>query len=81
MFKSQTSCVSLPLPYIETIPDVYRPGLVFWFVDQAAAAKIKYPSTEYKWIEDRDMTEAEDAVAAERKKMKADMDAAVLSKQ
>jgi len=56
------------------------PGLVFWFVDAAAAAKIVYPATEYKWIEDQDMHESEDAVSAERKKMKAEMDAAVKSK-
>ncbi|ODN78805.1 6-phosphogluconolactonase [Cryptococcus amylolentus CBS 6039] len=50
------------------------PGLVFWFVDNAAAAKVAYPKTEYKWISD---TNEDDPITVERKKMKSEMDAAV----
>lgn len=53
------------------------PGLVFWFVDEAAAAKVKYPGTEFKWIDDENMAEGDDPVAMERKKLKEEMDAAV----
>ena len=53
------------------------PGLVFWFVDEAAASKVKYPSTEFKWIESEDIQTVEDPVAIERKKLKEEMDAAV----
>ncbi|WRT68319.1 6-phosphogluconolactonase [Kwoniella shivajii] len=50
------------------------PGLVFWFVDDAAAAKLKYPKTEYKWI---DQATDDDPISLERQKMKKEMDAAV----
>ncbi|ORX38570.1 6-phosphogluconolactonase [Kockovaella imperatae] len=53
------------------------PGLVFWFVDQAAAAKVKFPNTEYKWIEEDVIADVDDPVAEERKKLKEEMDAAV----
>lgn len=55
----------------------HRPGLVFWFTDDAAAAKVKYPGTEFKWIEDEEMVESDDPVSMERKKLKEEMDAAV----
>ncbi len=51
--------------------------MVFWFADNAAAAKVRYPGTEYKWIEDEQMVEGDDPVAVERKKLKEEMDAAV----
>jgi len=54
-----------------------RPGLVFWFADKAAATAVKYPQTEFKWIESENMAGEEDPVAAERRKMKEEMDAAV----
>lgn len=54
-----------------------RPGLVFWFADAAAAAKVKYPQTEFKWIESEDMKSEDDPVSIERKKMKEEMDAVV----
>ncbi|KAK4684990.1 6-phosphogluconolactonase, partial [Tremellales sp. Uapishka_1] len=54
------------------------PGLVFWFADEAAAAKVEFPKTVFKWIEAASMNEAEDEVAKERKKNKQEMDAAVL---
>lgn len=50
---------------------------MFWFVDEAAAAKVKYPATEFKWTEDEDMAEGDDLVSMERKKLKEEMDAAV----
>ncbi|KAK8854825.1 6-phosphogluconolactonase [Kwoniella newhampshirensis] len=50
------------------------PGLVFWFVDQAAAGKVQFPKTEYKWIE---RATDDDPITTERKKMKVEMDAAV----
>ncbi|TYJ52595.1 6-phosphogluconolactonase [Cryptococcus floricola] len=50
------------------------PGLVFWFVDNAAAAKVVYPKTEYKWISGNN---EDDPITVERKKMKSEMDAAV----
>ncbi|WVQ81901.1 6-phosphogluconolactonase [Cryptococcus sp. DSM 104549] len=50
------------------------PGLVFWFVDTAASAKVQYPKTEYKWIADE---KDDDPITVERKKMKEEMDAAV----
>ncbi|WVQ74890.1 6-phosphogluconolactonase [Cryptococcus sp. DSM 104548] len=50
------------------------PGLVFWFVDNAAAGKVVYPKTEYKWITENN---EDDLIAVERKKMKSEMDAAV----
>lgn len=53
------------------------PGVVFWFTDKAASAKVKYPDTDFKWIESEDMTESEDAVGAERRKLKEEMDAVV----
>ncbi|KAL7423842.1 suppressor of los1-1 [Cryptotrichosporon argae] len=56
------------------------PGLVFWFADHAAAGKVVYPKTEFKWIEHEDLSAAEDAVALERKKNKEEMDAVVNQK-
>ncbi|RSH88676.1 suppressor of los1-1 [Saitozyma podzolica] len=53
------------------------PGLVFWFTDKAAAGKVVYPQTEYKWIQQERINESEDPIGAERRKMKAEMDAAV----
>ncbi|ORY35632.1 6-phosphogluconolactonase [Naematelia encephala] len=53
------------------------PGLVFWFVDDAAAAKVKYPKTVFKWINETEMDASDDLVSEERKKMKTEMDAAV----
>jgi 6-phosphogluconolactonase len=53
------------------------PGVVFWFTDKAASAKCKYPETDFKWIESEDMNASEDAVAAERRKLKEEMDAVV----
>ncbi|WVQ99952.1 6-phosphogluconolactonase [Kwoniella sp. CBS 9459] len=50
------------------------PGLVFWFVDEAAAGRVQYPKTEYKWIE---KASDDDPITMERKKMKSEMDAAV----
>ncbi|WWC71623.1 6-phosphogluconolactonase [Kwoniella pini CBS 10737] len=50
------------------------PGLVFWFVDNAAAAGVKYPKTEYKWIE---KATDDDLITGERKRLKEEMDAAV----
>ncbi|OWT39060.1 6-phosphogluconolactonase [Cryptococcus neoformans Bt1] len=50
------------------------PGLVFWFVDASASAKVQYPKTEYKWIQ---AAGEDDPIAVERKKMKSEMDAAV----
>jgi 6-phosphogluconolactonase len=54
-----------------------RPGLVFWFADEAAAAKVVYPKTVFKWIESGDMNVEDDLIAGERKKLKEQMDAAV----
>ena len=53
------------------------PGLVFWFADEAAAGKVRFPSTQYKWIEGNVIAETDDPVAEERKKLKEEMDAAV----
>ncbi|WVN90246.1 6-phosphogluconolactonase [Cryptococcus depauperatus CBS 7841] len=50
------------------------PGLVFWFVDHAAAARVQYPKTEYKWIAN---STDDDPITVQRKKMKSEMDAAV----
>ena len=54
-----------------------RPGLVFWFADAAASAKVKYPQTEFKWIGSDDMESEDDPVSLERKRLKEGMDAAV----
>ena len=53
------------------------PGLVFWFADAAAAKKVQYPHTEYKWIEENDLEASDDPIGVERKKLKHEMDAAV----
>lgn len=50
---------------------------MFWFADKAAASSVKYPQTEFKWIEAENMAGEDDPVALERKKMKEEMDAAV----
>lgn len=50
---------------------------MFWFTDKAAAGKVVYPQTEYKWIQQEGINESEDPIGAERRKMKAEMDAAV----
>lgn len=50
---------------------------MFWFADEAAAKKVKYPHTEYKWIDEHVLASSDDPVAEERRKMKAEMDAAV----
>jgi 6-phosphogluconolactonase len=78
MFPCTTCIVSLYL-YLAPTPLIYRisPGLVFWFADEAAAKKVKFPSTAYKWIESLDMDGSDDPVAMERKKLKEEMDAAV----
>jgi 6-phosphogluconolactonase len=57
--------------------ELRSPGLVFWFADEAAAKKVKYPSTEFKWIQEGDLHGSDDPVAMERKKLKQEMDAAV----
>jgi 6-phosphogluconolactonase len=59
------------------LAQLIRPGLVFWFTDKAAARKVQYPQTEYKWIDAEEIEESEDPIAAERRKMKEEMDAAV----
>lgn len=53
------------------------PGLVFWFADEAAAKKVNYPKTVFKWIEEEELHHSEDPIAMERKKLKEEMDAAV----
>ena len=58
-----------------------RPGLVFWFADAAAAGKVQYPHTEYKWIEEDALSSSEDPIGMERKKLKEEMDAAVKATQ
>jgi hypothetical protein len=82
MFSSPTHFVSYTGSrsnlFLNSAPaDPISPGLVFWFADNAAAAKVKYPGTEYKWIEDEQMAEGDDPVSMERKKLKEEMDAAV----
>ncbi|KAJ9110661.1 hypothetical protein QFC19_001490 [Naganishia cerealis] len=42
------------------------PGLVFWFADDAAAKKVNYPNTAFKWIEDRSDAEEAQRIAKER---------------
>ena len=53
------------------------PGLVFWFADAAAAKKVRYPATDFKWIEEDALDGSDDPVGMERKKLKEEMDAAV----
>jgi hypothetical protein len=53
---------------------------VFWFADKAATSSVKYPQTEFKWIESENMAGEDDPVGLERKKMKEEMDAAVNNK-
>lgn len=79
---SEVSCSRSPSFYIESVRHSanaapFSPGLVFWFADSAATAKVKYPQTEFKWIESEDMEREDDPVSLERKKLKEEMDAAV----
>jgi len=46
--------------------ELRSPGLVFWFADEAAAKKVKYPSTEFKWIQEGDLHGSDDPVARGR---------------
>lgn len=71
--------MSPPLNSIKSSTNV-RPGLVFWFADKAATSSVKYPTTEFKWIESENMAGEDDPVGLERKKMKEEMDAAVNGK-
>lgn len=70
-------CTAVSVPIFTEADVCYRPGLVFWFADEAAAKKVKFPSTEYKWIEENDLYGSDDPLAMERKKLKAEMDGAV----
>ncbi|EIW67272.1 6-phosphogluconolactonase [Tremella mesenterica] len=51
------------------------PGLVFWFVNEIAAVKVKFPKTAYKWLDDD--KPGNDPIALEREKLKKEMDEAV----
>lgn len=80
MFQSQARVVRVHLALPTKTSLKPRPGLVFWFADKAAASSVKYPQTEFKWIESENMAGEDDPVALERKKMKEEMDAAVNNK-
>ena len=76
MFSREAKLVShLCSPRISEL--TLSPGLVFWFADNAAAAKVKYPQTVYKWIEEEQLENSEDPIALERRRLKEEMDAAV----
>jgi len=80
LFKSQARFVSPLSQSLSSFEANSSPGLVFWFADKAATSSVKYPLTEFKWIESENMAGEDDPVGLERKKMKEEMDAAVNGK-